>query len=87
MATRTLAAVVGGYAATALITALLARHLPMARAEATMTATLASFGIYAAVLMTAFAVRRTATALVGLGATVALLGAALWLSFQLGGRA
>lgn len=87
VALRATAAIVGGYAVTALATALAARHLPLARSEAVTAATLASFPVYAAILMAAFAAPRTATACAWLGGTCAVLGAALWLSLRLGGVA
>ena len=51
---RSLTAVVGGYAASAALATLLARLLPIARAEATIWGLIASFLIYTGVLLWCF---------------------------------
>lgn len=86
VAARAFAAIVGGYVVTALAIGLAARHLPMAPAEATIASTLASFVLYAVILLAAFSVRGTRRVWVWTGATIAVLGAGLWLSIHLGGR-
>ncbi|WP_050463805.1 DUF3649 domain-containing protein [Herbaspirillum autotrophicum] len=57
VASRALAAILGGYALTAVAIALLALWLPMARAEAVLTATLLSFALYAGAVIWVFAAR------------------------------
>jgi hypothetical protein len=86
VAARAVAAVPGGYAVTSLAVALLARHLPLSPSEAVTAATLASFAIYAVVILLAFSARRTATVWLWMSGAAAVLGAALWLSIHLGGR-
>lgn len=63
---RTLAAIVGGYAFTYCFTAALARLLPLDRFDAAMVASLVSFIVYLAFILWAFAthsLRRLATSL------------------------
>ena len=63
---RTLAAIVGGYALTYCFTAALARLLPLDRFDATLVASLVSFIIYLAFILWVFAthsLRRVATSL------------------------
>jgi hypothetical protein len=55
IASRAVAAIFGGYALSALVAAVFARCLPMARVEAVMTGMLASFAVYATVVICAFA--------------------------------
>ncbi len=65
VASRTAAAVIGGYALTSLLTLALSLLLPvlgMARPEALLAATVASFLVYAAVIMAAFHARSAARA-------------------------
>jgi hypothetical protein len=57
IAARLIAAVVGGYVLTSQVTTLLALYLPLSLMEATLTATMLSFAIYAAIVLTAFAMR------------------------------
>lgn len=54
---RALAALPVGYGLAALSTAALARHLPLDADQAVLTATMASFAIFAAVAIWAFAAR------------------------------
>jgi predicted lysophospholipase L1 biosynthesis ABC-type transport system permease subunit len=87
VASRALAAIPLNYALTAIATALLARHLPLSRAEASVAATLASFLIFALIAMAIFHARSTAKVWAWMIGSTALLGALLALSLQLGGRA
>lgn len=76
---RVTAAICGGYALAGLCTALLAIWLPMARADAVMTATMLSFAIYACAVIWVFAARDAWRAWVGLGLPTLALAAAYWL--------
>ena len=79
VASRALAAIVGGYALTALGTMAIARFLPLSRAEASMTATLSSFLIYTCIVIWVFATRTASRAWVGIVALMVVLGALVWL--------
>lgn len=79
VASRVIAAILGGYALTSLATFALARLLPLSKSEASMTATLLSFFIYACVVIWAFAARSAWRAWGSLVAAAFVLGAALWL--------
>lgn len=79
VASRALAAVVGGYALTALAVTALAIFLPLSRAEASMTATLLSFVIYTCVVIWVFATRTAWRAWAGIVAPAVVLGALVWL--------
>lgn len=59
---RSLAAILGGYALAASATALLAVVLPLPRADAVVTATLLSFLLYALAVLRVFTVRSAARA-------------------------
>src|SRR5687768_14687608 len=59
VASRAAAAILGGYVATALVTALLARALPLQRADSTTLAMLLSFFVYAGLVMAVFAAAST----------------------------
>lgn len=63
---RTLAAVVGGYALATIGSAGLAGLLPLPRAEATLTALMASFALYTAAIVWVFAARSATAAWLGL---------------------
>ena len=76
---RLVAGVGGGYAVAALLTAVLSGTLPMARSEAVLTATMASFAIHAAVIIWAFAAHSALRAFAGVLAVAALLVLALYL--------
>lgn len=67
IASRVFAAVIGGYAATGLAAAAMARWLPLSKAEATHAATLVSFLIYVAIVLAVFhaATARRAWTLIG----------------------
>jgi hypothetical protein len=82
VASRTFAAIIGGYALTALATFALAIFLPMSRAEASMTATLASFLIYSCVVIWVFATRTAWRAWAGILASMVVLGGLVWLQRQ-----
>ncbi|MBP0596486.1 DUF3649 domain-containing protein [Herbaspirillum sp. LeCh32-8] len=75
---RTVAAIAGGYALAALCTALLAKWLPMGRADAVMTATMLSFAIYTCAVIWVFAARNAWRAWIGLGAPTLLLALVVW---------
>jgi hypothetical protein len=59
VASRAAAAIVGGYAATSLVTAVLARALPLQRGDSTTLAMLLSFFIFTGFVMGVFAARST----------------------------
>lgn len=82
VASRALAAIIGGYALTALATFALAIFLPMSRAEASMTATLSSFLIYTCVVIWVFATRTAWRAWAGILASMVVLGGLVWLQRQ-----
>lgn len=77
VASRSVAAIVGGYVLAALLTMLLSVSLPMARAEAVMTATLLSFAIYTCAVMWVFATRSALRAWLGLAIPAAVIAAIL----------
>lgn len=57
VASRILAAIIGGYALTSALSVLLALLLPVSRSEATLAATMLSFVVYAVVVLWVFAAR------------------------------
>ncbi len=73
----------GGYAGASLAAALIARILPGPVAEATTTAMLVSFAIYAALAIWSFADPRLSRLLFGFGLGGAALSGALWLTLQM----
>lgn len=75
VASRALAAIVGGYAVAALATGALAVYLPGARAEATLTATMLSFVVYTVAVIWVFAARSAWRAWVGLALPALVMGA------------
>jgi hypothetical protein len=77
VASRAVAAIGGGYAVAALSTALLASLLPMAPADAVMTATMLSFTVYTCAAIWVFAARTAWHAWIGLVMPGALLGFSL----------
>jgi hypothetical protein len=77
---RVLAGVGGGYGIAAMSTMLLSTSLPLPRAEAVLAASMASFAIFTAAIVWAFAARSVARAWIGLAVPAALLGLALLLS-------
>ncbi|WP_077146997.1 hypothetical protein [Sphingopyxis sp. KK2] len=86
VAVRALAAVPLNYAVTSALTMLLARLLPGSAAQATIGATLLSFLVFAAIAMTAFAVRSVPRLWLGLIATGIAAAAADWCLIAWGGR-
>ncbi|WP_434057714.1 DUF3649 domain-containing protein [Acidovorax cavernicola] len=91
VASRAVAAIAGGYGVAALSAAVLALGLPalfdMARSEAALTGTLASFLVYAVAVMWVFAARSAWRAWIGLAIAAALQGLLLLLWTQGGGGA
>lgn len=83
VASRAIAAIAGGYGVAALSAAVLALCLPaafgMARSEAAMTGTLASFIVFALAVMWVFAARTALRAWSGLVVLALPLGLLLWL--------
>ena len=69
VASRVLAATIGGYGFVFLLTAAAPLVLPLQRAEAVLTSTIASFLIYAAIIMAVFHVRSATRAWVWLAVT------------------
>ncbi|MDO9401546.1 MAG: DUF3649 domain-containing protein [Polaromonas sp.] len=89
VASRALAAILGGYGVAALSAAALAVCLPfasgMARSEAALTGTLASFIVFALAVMWVFAARTAVRAWSGLAAVAAPLALLLWLCLPAAG--
>jgi hypothetical protein len=81
---RLLAGVGGGYGIAALSTMALSTSLPLPRAEAVLAASMASFAVFTAAIIWAFAARGVARAWLGLAIPAALLGLALLLSPGIG---
>ncbi|ABR91018.1 Uncharacterized conserved protein [Janthinobacterium sp. Marseille] len=77
VASRAVAAILGGYAVTALATALLAVILPMVRIDAVLTATLLSFTVYTCAVLWVFAARNAFRAWIGIVLPAAILGLGL----------
>ncbi|WFR78864.1 DUF3649 domain-containing protein [Janthinobacterium rivuli] len=77
VASRSVAAIIGGYVLAALVTMLLSVSLPMARSEAVMTATLLSFAIYTCAVLWVFATRSALRAWLGLLMPAAVIAAIL----------
>lgn len=77
VASRAVAAIGGGYVVAALAAAVLSLWLPLSRAEATLTGTLAAFVIYVCAVMWVFAARNAWRAWFGLAVPAAVLGALL----------
>jgi len=87
VASRALAAILGGYAVSALAATVLALFLPTSRAEATLTGMLASFVIYTVAVMWVFAARTALRAWAGILAPSAALGAVLLFHYVVRGAA
>ena len=87
VASRALAAIVGGYVLSALAAMAMALWLPLARAEAVITGTLISFVVYTCAVIWVFAARDAWRAWAWLAAPSAVLGLLLWLAQQGGGAA
>ncbi|MNK05228.1 hypothetical protein D3C87_231040 [compost metagenome] len=77
IASRAVAAILGGYGVTALTTALLAVILPMVRIDAVLTATLLSFTVYTCAVLWVFAASSAFRAWLGLVLPAAVLGLGL----------
>jgi hypothetical protein len=75
IASRAVAAIVGGYALTAIATFALAIFLPMSKAEASLTATMLSFLIYTCAVVWVFATRTAWRAWAGILVPSIALGA------------
>ncbi len=87
VASRAVAAILGGYAVSALAAAVLALYLPTSRAEAALTGTMAAFLVYACAVMWVFAARSALRAWLGLCWLALPLGALLLWQYQVGGAA
>lgn len=74
------------YILTTILTALLARHLPMRPSEASIAATLLSYLIFAVLAMVIFAARSTRRMWLWLGSATMGAGLLLALSILWGGR-
>ena len=79
IASRVIAAVLGGYVFAATFTGFLAVALPLPRAEAVVLATLLSFAMYACAILWVFAVQSAARAWTGLMSSAVFWGGALLL--------
>lgn len=79
VASRVVAAILGGYVLTALATFALAIFLPLSNAEASMTATLLSFLIYSCAVIGVFATRTAWRAWAGIVVPAVVLGALIGL--------
>lgn len=87
VASRAAAAIVGGYALSALSATAVALFLPLTRAEAVITGTLASFVVYTCAVMWVFAARDAWRAWAGLAAPSLVLAAVLWVARRSAGAA
>jgi hypothetical protein len=83
---RVCAALFGGYAAAAALSALLARLLPLSRASATTTALLLTALLYLGAILWAFAAKSPSRAWTVLGAIALAAGALTWGLIVWGGR-
>ncbi|WP_298399976.1 ketohydroxyglutarate aldolase [Sphingobium sp.] len=80
VALRILAGTAGTYLVAALAAAMLARILPMSRAEAVTTGTMIAFAIAPGVVVWAFLARGPWRALAGVGIAALALGGVAWLA-------
>jgi len=78
IASRVLAAAVGGYFLASVLPVPLVALWPMARVDAVLAAMAASFVVYTAAVMWAFAARSASVAWVGLAIALALSALAAW---------
>ncbi|WP_293775784.1 DUF3649 domain-containing protein [uncultured Oxalicibacterium sp.] len=80
VASRAVAAILGGYALAAAATAMMALTLPLSRADAVLTATLLSFTVYVCAVIWVFAARTALRAWAGIGVPTLLLalGVMMW---------
>ncbi|AXQ29354.1 DUF3649 domain-containing protein [Solimonas sp. K1W22B-7] len=74
---RLIAALLGGYALSAALAAVLALHLPLERSEAVLVGTMLSFLVYVLAVMWAFAARHALRAWSGLLAPLLILALVL----------
>lgn len=79
VASRAIAAIVGGYALAAASTAVLSLVLPLPRVDAVMTSTLLSFTVYTCAAIWVFAARDALRAWLGIGVPTVVMGLGLWL--------
>jgi Protein of unknown function (DUF3649) len=79
VASRAVAAILGGYVLTALATATIAVFLPLLPAEASLAATMLSFALYACIVLWVFATRSARRAWAGIALSALVLAALLWL--------
>jgi len=79
VASRAIAAIIGGYALAAASTAVLSLVLPMSRVDAVMTATLLSFTVYTCAAIWVFAARDALHAWLGIGVPTIVMGLGLFL--------
>jgi hypothetical protein len=79
IASRTFAALAGGYALASLVDATLALTLPMPREEAILAAGMAAFLVYPAAAIWAFVASSAWTVWFGLLTPSAILGVAVWM--------
>lgn len=86
VAARVAAAGPANYALTSILTACIARLLPMQPAEASIAATLFSFVLFAGIALVAFAVRSITGLWLCMLASGTAGAGALWLSLTVGGR-
>lgn len=78
VASRVMAAAVGGYALTSAITVLLALVWPLPKAHAVLAATLLSFAVYAGVVVWVFSTRSATRAWVGMIVPTLILSLICW---------
>ncbi|MGJ3257142.1 MAG: hypothetical protein ACFE0K_12570 [Alcanivorax sp.] len=78
VASRVLAAFVGGYVLSSLLLLLMALVWPLPRAEAIAASTMISFILYALIIIWAFSVKRLRTVWLGMVASSLLCGALVW---------
>ena len=83
IAARVLAALVGGYAVAYTVTAFLAVYLPLARPDRVVFSSLASFAVWALVVIYVFAARRVSRVWLLLLGLTAVLGLTAFLSGDL----
>ncbi len=86
VALRLLLAIPAGYGWTALATGFLARVLPLPALEATIAATLASFAIYAAIIVWIVHTRYLGRATLLMALTAAAMAGSLWIAIAVEGR-
>ena len=80
VASRLLAAALGGYALSSVIAVCLALVLPATRAEAVLTGTMASFAIYVCAVLWAFSASSAGRAWMGLSLAAVVPGGAVLIS-------